>query len=435
MGFQKKPLSPKPRPFSGIDIRYSLARRQGLRTGFFMGVIALSFLFFFALSTITRISGFDLSLQAMRALMPLTLVTSADTEIETPDIINILVTGRGGGWHDAPDLTDTIMLASLSFQTKTVSLLSIPRDLYVEYPTGGRGRINEVYMRAIDAGQTTDQAMYTLGEKITEITGEPVHRYVAADFAGFIKVVDILGGVTVDIPEDFVDTAYPDGNWGYTTFRLDDGVQILDGETALKYVRSRHSTSDFDRSLRQQTVLRALRDRAFEMENLTSPSTIKSLYYAVEEHIETDIPVADLLFFANFARTIDSEHILSFNLNDTCFQGYAYCQTGGFLYAPNRDWFGGMSILLPDGATAQDIAEYSRIRRYANLIVHYPDMFLEKTPLVFINTTRNSGIAARYALMLRRYGFSMSERDALFSNRDGVEETFVHYVPNENTAN
>ena len=162
--------------------------------------------------------------------------------------------------------------------------------------------------------------MAELGKKVTEITGEPVDKYLNIDFAGFKKFVDILGGVEIDVPEDIVDYEYPDNNWGYQTFRIKKGFQALDGATALKYVRSRHSTSDFSRSARQQLVLKAIKDKLFTMNALTSPTKLSSLYSAVTSHIKTNLSFDEIIELAVFAKDLNNSKILSFNLNDGCFQ-------------------------------------------------------------------------------------------------------------------
>lgn len=103
----------------------------------------------------------------------------------------ILITGRGGGNHDAPNLTDTIILAGLNKKNETISLFSLPRDLYVQYPDQkGYGRINGIYESYISQGE--DVAMKKLQEKVSEISGKSIDFYVNIDFQGFIEIVDAL---------------------------------------------------------------------------------------------------------------------------------------------------------------------------------------------------------------------------------------------------
>lgn len=257
-------------------------------------------------------------------------VFSSDTGNDAvPEKVNILLTGVGGGAHEGPELTDTVMLAGINRKTMTVSMFSIPRDLYVEYPTGGRGKFNEVYVRAIsDPKIGSGAAMRTLADKVREITGERVDRYLNVDFAGFSDFIDVLGGIEIDVPEDLTDTAYPDGNWGYTTFKVKKGRQTFDGATALKYARSRHSTSDFDRSLRQQMIVRAIKEKLLSLGTLSNPMKIKALFGSLSAHIKTDLTFEELAALALFAKELPSENILSFNLNDTCFQSVSLCNRG-----------------------------------------------------------------------------------------------------------
>lgn len=207
-----------------------------------------------------------------------------------------------------------------------------------------------------------------------------------------------------------VDNRYPDYNWGYTTFSIKKGTQTLDGETALKYARSRHSTNDFSRSARQQAVISALRDRLLSMDVLTSPTKLNSLYLAIKNHIITDIPLDVGFSLAAWAQDLPHDSLLSFTLNDSCYQGDAYCDRGGYLYTPLRDLFGGASVLLPRGATPSRLDEYAEIRRFATLAFDYPQLYREKIPVYLVNTTKKPGLALTVALALKRAGFNVPDQ-------------------------
>ncbi len=106
------------------------------------------------------------------------------------------------------------MLASLNGDEKRITLLSIPRDLYVSYPEDrGAGRINSLY----ELGKMNKVGIKYLADKVSELTGQPIDHYIVIDFSGFKKIVDILGGIAIDVPEDLTDTEYPDENYGYET--------------------------------------------------------------------------------------------------------------------------------------------------------------------------------------------------------------------------
>jgi hypothetical protein len=173
-------------------------------------------------------------------------------------------------------------------------------------------------------------------------------------FCGLREIRRRARGLEIDVPEDLVDVSYPDDNWGYQTFKVSKGLQTFDGATALKYARSRHSTSDFDRSLRQQSLVRALKEKLLSLGTLSKPSKIQSLYSALSSHIRTDLSLREMAALALFAKELPSKNILSFNLNDSCFQSVSSCDRGGILYTPARDLFNGASVLLPDGGDSRE---------------------------------------------------------------------------------
>lgn len=280
-------------------------------------------------------------------------------------------------------------------------------------------------MRGIQAKESPTQAMEDLGTKLREITGERMDHYISIDFDGFVKFIDLLGGIEVNVEENLVDTEYPDNNWGYVTFSIKKGYQTLDGATALKYARSRHSTSDFDRSRRQQLVIKAVKEKLFSLDILTSPTKIKSLYYAIISHIKTDLSMGQLASLALFGKDIPSENIFAFNLNDSCFQGLAYCQQGGFLYTPMRNLFGGASVLLPDGATPEHLNAYADTSKFANIVFNYPEMFLENLEINIFNSTKVPGIAGNVALYLKKFGFTIPDKDSVGTTKDPYDKTQV----------
>ncbi len=417
----------------GMDVAQKYLASKAKNTVVFFVLVSFLSLFvgFSGFVALARVSGIELNLK-----LP-TIITQSlpflKAEASKPEKLNILLTGVGGAWHEGTDLTDTIILASVNRRTQTISMLSLPRDLYVQIPTArgkSYGRINEVYQRSLKDA-TPEVAMKWLADKVTEITGEPVDKYLNIDFSGFKKFVDVLGGIEVDVPEDLVDYEFPDDNWWYQTFRIKKGFQVINGQTALKYVRSRHSTSDFDRSARQQLVLRAIKDKLFSLDALSSPAKLSRLYSTVTDHIKTDLQIDELAELAMFAKDLQSSKMLSFNLNDGCFQSASFCKVGGFLYTPAREQFGGMSVLLPDWATSTNVSEYSVIRKFANFIYNYPEMYIENEEITLVNATRTTGLANRLALDLKKYGFNIPEKKSISSTKDSIPRTEIWHVYNE----
>lgn len=332
---------------------------------------------------------------------------------------NILIAGIGGTWHEWANLTDSIMLASIDPDAGYVTLLSIPRDLFVAYPKwySPAGRINSLYGMWKDSGKWISY----LAEKVSEITGQPIHHYLVIDFRGFKSVVDLLGGLEVDVPKDLIDREYPDNNWGYETFVVRAGKHTFDGETALKYVRSRHSTSDFDRSERQQLILKALKSKIIEDGFISNTEKISNLYSAIAKNIDSDLTVGDIAHFALKLKGIENNHINIYNLSNEC-QGIK-CSPGAYLYTPSREYFGGAAAIIPENASATRLSYYDDIRRFVEFIFHYPNMKNEKIPLVFIYNKWQSASAKLLATNLSKMGISFDTNNIFVESTGSLIET------------
>jgi LCP family protein required for cell wall assembly len=222
--------------------------------------------------------------------------------------INILLLGRAGTSHSGKDLTDTIALLSIDTINHRAGLLSIPRDLYAPLPgTNVFTKINSIYQYGLRENGDSK----SIEKTVSFITGVPIHYTIIVDFDGFEKIVDALGGVTIDNARDIRDIHYPGKNYSYETFELKAGWHTLDGKTALKYVRERHDDpeGDFGRAKRQQEVLRALHDKALDPTLFGNIFTIKRLLTALGESVRTDITPEELESFLSLGKKIDSQNI------------------------------------------------------------------------------------------------------------------------------
>ncbi|MCS7070957.1 MAG: LCP family protein, partial [Anaerolinea sp.] len=205
--------------------------------------------------------------------------------------------------------TDTMMLISLDPQTNSLGILSIPRDLYVEVPGyGSLQRINSAMVlgELQQPGYGPSLAMQTVQYNF----GMRVHDYVALDFNGAIRIIDLLGGLEINVPYDIIDYEYPDMNYGYDPLILRAGLQWMDGATALKFARTRHGDSDFERARRQQMVLYALRDRILNLNML--PQLIiqsPSLLNALQNSVYTGMSLDQMIQLALYLKDISNENI------------------------------------------------------------------------------------------------------------------------------
>lgn len=214
---------------------------------------------------------------------------------------NVLILGKAGEGNTAPDLTDTIILASISHNNPQITLVSLPRDIWIP---SLRAKLNSTYYWG---NQKREGGGLILAKSSAEeVVGEPVHYGVVIDFSGFVKVVDILGGIEVDIERAFTDEFYPiagreddecDGdpefNCRYETISFSSGPQTIDGETALKFVRSRNAEgdegTDIARAKRQQKILASLKKKILSPGVFFSPEKVSALIEIAKTSIETDI--------------------------------------------------------------------------------------------------------------------------------------------------
>ena len=184
---------------------------------------------------------------------------------------------------------DAIMVLTAHPGEPAVGLLSIPRDLYLPIPNQGENRINTAhfYGEIDEEGSGPERTADTIRQNF----GVPVDAWVRLDFNGFVSLIDALGGVEVDVPELVVDYAYPTEDYGVMTIEIPAGVQTMDGERALQYVRSRHSSSDFDRAARQQLIVSALAQK------LIKPTTwvdLPAFYQAFSEAVDTNLSLLEM---------------------------------------------------------------------------------------------------------------------------------------------
>ncbi len=205
--------------------------------------------------------------------------------------------------------TDTMILFSLDPKTNSASMMSIPRDLYVDIPNYGRERINVAFpaghIRNGGDAAGAELAMQTIERNL----GVKVDHYLLVDFSTVINIIDEFGGVTVDVPEYIYDPLYPDMSYGYDPLEVFAGEQTMDGEFALKYMRTRHGDSDFERSRRQQQVIFAFRQAILEAGVTGLARRAPAVYQDVKNGIFTDLTLNELLSLANAGLGISADDI------------------------------------------------------------------------------------------------------------------------------
>lgn len=283
-----------------------------------------------------------------------------------PQRINILLLGIGGEGHDGPKLTDTIILASVDLKKSEVHLISLPRDMW---SFDLDGKINGAYARGEAAKK--DGGLTLAKSVVGKITGQNINYVVVIDFSGFVKAVDTLGGIDIDVERSFDDYEYPISGkendpcdnkeedldrlatassqldafpCRYEHLRFEKGINHMDGETALKFVRSRHAKgeegTDFARSKRQEKVIKAIMQKAFSLNVIANPTKVKSLYDIMGDSIHTDIRTNEFDDFIKLAQRFQDLNIQSIVIDN----GDKENNRGGLLTNPaiserfNYEW-------------------------------------------------------------------------------------------------
>ncbi len=229
--------------------------------------------------------------------------------LEDSNRINILLMGidRRPG-EPFISRTDSIMVISVNPDTEKISILSVPRDLYVVIPGRGRDRINTAFVYGSTGNNPAGGALLAM-QTIEYNLGIPLDHYILVDFSAVIKGVDALGGIDVYVPYDIYDPTFPDMNYGYDPLYIAAGQQQFDGLMALKYARTRHADNDFYRAQRQQQVVLAVRDKALSLGIGGLIGRAPVLYQQLEQGIRTDLTLDEIMRIATTVSQIPDENI------------------------------------------------------------------------------------------------------------------------------
>ena len=347
--------------------------------------------------------------------------TEIGTEMQKDEYGNVNALLLWYGWdnHDGGYLTDSIIIASRNPEWETISLFSIPRDLRVKYPYGWNGKINGAFYQVFTRnGRDLSEAWSGITKYFEDITNMKIPYYAMIDFTSFQGIVDAIWWIDIEVPETIHDSSYPGPNRSYITFHIDAWFQHLDGATALKYARSRHSTSDFSRSLRQQKILFGIKDKI--VGSGLNLDTVEKLYEQYQTYVKTNVNLQEMLWMVKYVNSLNN--INSYGFTTTC--GYANHERmvpACFLYTPARDAFGGLSVILPDGATANNISYYKHIQNFIDFIISNPLFGKEKAKVWIKNgidstllakkKLKNVKIAWNLAVKMKRYWFTIGEID------------------------
>jgi LCP family protein required for cell wall assembly len=319
--------------------------------------------------------------------------------------VNILLLGKGGPGQTAPDLTDTLLLASIDPVQNEASLVSVPRDMWVQNASGYSMKINSIYSAAkqarlangnesdTDIQAAEDAGLNAIKDSVSEVLGVPVHYYVMVDFKAFEDAINTVGGITVDVKEPLYDQSVAwllDGN----PLVAGEGLQTFDGKRALLYARSRKGSArgDFDRTERQREIIVALQNKIFSLGTFSNPFKIVELLGGFGDRVRTDLNgIDEIKRLYEIGQNIGADKIASVGLADP---PNILVRTGAV---------GDQSVVMPTAGLYQYEEIHSYIRN------NLKDAFLksEDARVLILNGTTTAGLATATSEELKSYGYNV----------------------------
>jgi LCP family protein required for cell wall assembly len=272
-----------------------------------------------------------------------TLTPLAEFPLNIPDhYLNIVLLGSDRRPQSSAWRTDSMIVVSVDATNNVIRLLSIPRDLWVYIPGHGYDRINtaDLWGEMAQPGSGPDRVKQTIHRNL----GIPVHHYVRLDFQGFIKIIDLVGGIDVD-----VDCPLPD-------IDLSAGLHHMTGQQALRYARSRKSTSDFDRARRQRKVLMALWDQSLTLDIVPQ---LPELWWTMANAFQTDLSLEQVINLAYVGVQLEPQRILSRAIGPQQVQSWVTPQGAAVLLPRHQE----IRAMLEGFYAAVDITQLDAVHK------------------------------------------------------------------------
>lgn len=263
---------------------------------------------------------------------------------------NVLILGIGGGTHEGPDLTDSMLVLSINQSKNSLALISVPRDIWSDTL---KDKINSAYHYGEEKKKGGGMV---LARAIAEdVIGMPVHYAVVVDFSQFQKVIDIVGGVDINIPVAFTDKEFPiagkendpcggdpEFSCRYQTISFATGLQHMNGERALDYVRSRHAEgeegTDFARNRRQQDLLVALKQKLIKATVWFPPDKGAALFHALDDATDTDMTLGEFFTVGRLFEQTKQANILKISFDSLLTNPPVYLYNGLYVLVPTESF-------------------------------------------------------------------------------------------------
>ena len=332
---------------------------------------------------------------------------------------NILVYGTSGTYadtkkpeylqHPGAQLTDTIMLLSIDQNDKNAYMVSLPRDLYVDYGqacnAGYQGKINELYNCYSNGGKDDEAGAKALEKKVAEVTGLSIQYYAHINWAVVVDAVNAVGGVDVDVKGDGECYAPYTGGVVDANMKIayKGGVHHMNGTQALKFSRARGELAptcgldrgDYDRQANQQKVLKSLQSKAVSAGTLTNIGKVTSLIDAMGKNLRTDFQTSEIQTLMRLGKDIPSDKIKPISLVSDGKE-----LIGG-------EMLNGSSIQVPTAG----MYDYSEIKAYIHKKIFAGAVSNEKAHVALFNGSGVEGYAGTQKSKLEEEGFTIASTD------------------------
>jgi len=302
---------------------------------------------------------------------------------------NFLLLGVGGDKHEGAQLTDTIILGSLQLNPLRAAMISIPRDFLIFVDGYGYRKINS--LNALKEMEEAGEGPAFLSQVLARTLNMPIHYYMKVDFKGVQNFIDEIGGVDIYVENSFTDYLYPTEDFLYQTVKFEKGWQTMNGDTLLKYVRSRHGNNgeagDFSRGKRQQNAIAAVKNKLLNKDTWLNPKTIYSLMSNYKDNLNTNLEVWEILKLMTLAKNLQTQDIIKFGFSD---------DYNNYLQASN---YQGAYVL-----TAKDKTYGEMQNVVANI---FDEKVTEKASADILNGTEITGLAGKNKEKLQAKNFTI----------------------------
>lgn len=377
--------------------RVRLHTTRGLAFGLVVLILFGAFFFSNSYTKLHKIFMGDApTAEALKPNVPLAMLNG-----QSSGRVNVLLLGRDGGGHSNPDVTNTVMLASIDTINHTTTLLSLPSDLWVNSPDASVMKLNAAwqagefnYLGGPQPGSTNAKAIQSgykvVDQAVGQVTGLTVNYNILVNTQAIEQAVNNVGGVTVNVPSTLVD---PTMAWENNRSPLiaESGTQNFNGKQAFLYMTSKETTSDSARNSRQRQVLVALFNKIVSADTYSNPVKLEGLINTFGNNITTDLSMKNAGLLFNIINQISPSSVNSIDLDTPPNQFF----TNGNV--------NGEAVELPQAG----LFNYSAIQQYLKLQLKNPYIVKENAKVLILNGTSTAGLATNMGNQLSTEGYNV----------------------------